>query len=139
MRLQSFTIDLTQADGYVVSEDDVIKDRLVTRRLFSSQFLYTVIDGNKSDEFLRKGTYREDNSIFAFTHDQLQWVPVGFRSEQGLETYLLYYEAPALAIFKRDAFDPAIIEDSSIDYEYCFRNPSSKKEALLALAYVQLK
>lgn len=137
-KIKRFAIDLSKCTGYVNGEHDEIIAKVLTKnKFFSQDYLYSVVDGNKSDRLAKNGTYR-DNIIYAFSRDQLLWEnPI---SNQGLERYVRQYSNPALAIWNRSQFDDHnSIEKAESSFAYQFKNPDKKQNSLIALVKLRIE
>jgi len=93
--------------------------------LFSDEFLYTVIDGDRLDEFIKMGTYRKGNIIFALTKDELKFKTPLY--DYSLDTALAQYVNPAIAVYKSAHLE------NQYPYAYSFINPDCKVDALEAI------
>jgi hypothetical protein len=142
-QVRKFPIDLSQTTGYIEGEEDeIVQGELTRQGLFSPQFLYTVLDGDRLVELQTTGTYgkpggkthRNEHGIFAFNHKNLIWDAGA--SPDCIKTYQTGYPNPAMAIWKRDHF---------VDYhyfasgeEYVFKDPKNKPKALEAIALLRM-
>ena len=124
--MKNYTIDLTNADGYVVTEDDEIKKFLKKKGLDNGEFLFTAIDGDRHDEFQKYGTYRKNNRIYAFTFDE--FVMSSDNQSFDLDTAIGMYTNPIVAIYKSNHFNKDVI-----DYKYEFIQEDKKSDALHGL------
>ena len=113
---------------------DELRRGLEPHSLWGLEFLYTVIDGTRLDEFVQRGTYRKGNTIFAYHTDDLE----GSAEEdvkEGIEDHLRIYQKPALAIWYEGQF---IGGDMGELYGYKFLEPKRKLEAIAAVALLTL-
>ena len=137
--IKRIQIDVSQEGTYdpttdsIISADNLLRRSLRKNRLYRNEFLFTVIDGSLLDEFLFKGTYRDDDIIYAFTKEELIFNNQESHSEHvnDLDTLFASYDNPVLAVYKSSQFIP-----SDIEFEYKFRNTNKKLEALEAIVRV---
>lgn len=119
-------VDMDDA-GNSAAEADAVKAALKSNSLFNQNCLYTVIDGKRLEEFLQRGTYREGDSIDAFTKKHLNSDnPADF----DLSTMLKEYYPPgkpAIAVYKIGYFE------KKFEFTYIFKDPENKPEALKAI------
>lgn len=123
--MKKVTLDLSKADQYTgPTETEVLVDELKAHGLYEENCLYTVIDGEKLDEFLEHGTYRPDDVIYAFGRDELVW-----RGDyDDLRRHIEFYQKPAIAVYNRSHFD---VEEGGFTYR--FKNPGRKREAVVGV------
>ncbi len=116
-------VNLNDCD-YSETELERIVKVLGKNNWFSDNFLFTVIDGKRIPEFLKKGTYRKDNVIYAFLSRDLSEEYVdGFSINKMID----YYGAPAIAVYKASHF---LDNHNSFEYEFKFVNPDKKPNAV---------
>ncbi len=114
----------------ILTADSMFQKELKKHDIYSSKFLYTVIDGSRINEFLERGTYRRGDEIFAFNINQLR-----FDSEDDeLETLLLQYPKPAIAVYNSSSFTQNPMDVGGEAYQ--FIDPKHKQDALEAVIEV---
>ena len=106
-------------------ETQLLINFLQTHDLFSPAYLYTVVDGGKSEKLLKKGTYRWGDILFAFNFSELKEQAKHEDSDRW-QTYARYL-SPALAVYNADCFN------EHLSNAYQFKNPTKKKQALEAI------
>ncbi|HLC31863.1 MAG TPA: hypothetical protein VJK51_04290 [Candidatus Nanoarchaeia archaeon] len=130
--IKRFTIPLAHIHPY---EDGgyerKIKETLDEKDLLGNDFLYTIVDGKRTAELKKNGTYREGKTIYALTQDQLIWTSVDYNSNP-LEKMAQDYDHPAIAIWHKTKFK------LKAKYEFVFKDPDKKPEALIAIAQLKL-
>ncbi|HLD00597.1 MAG TPA: hypothetical protein VJC39_02530 [Candidatus Nanoarchaeia archaeon] len=129
--MQRLTLDLSQADGYSATLDEVMKTFLLAHGLLKEEFLYTAVDGDRSDRVAATGTYRKNEEIFAFRLDELQWYS-DFDTDECINNYLEGYSTPAIVVYKKSHFE----ESEYGPYLYQFKHPDKKTDALEAIVLV---
>jgi len=127
--MKRFTLDLSKADGYAVTEDDVIRSVFIKNGVFNNNFLFSVVDGNLINRLITKGTYRVGNKIYAFKKDGL--VIHNKAGDFDLDDAMRQYENPAIAIYKASHFI-----STDIPFEYQFKDSSNKPKALEAIVNI---
>ena len=136
--MEKFNIDLSKAIRYVDGEEDrIIRDQLIKHRLYNQNCLYSVFNGRREKQILETGNYRKGNpdSIFALTKNELVW-EAGVGVHNDIKTHSAQYpESPAIAVYDKNKFhnNP---ERGDWRYEYFFKNPDNKLEALLGIAFL---
>ena len=124
--MENYTIDLREADGYAVTEDDLIRDFLKKEKLDNGDFLFTVIDGDRVEEFQARGTYRDNNAIYAFTADKFRMSAEEIEDLE-IDSYISAYDNPIVAIYKSSHFR------EGVSYRYEFLKEDKKTEAVHGL------
>lgn len=137
MTLKEFEIDLSSCSGYVDEEEDkIIRGQLKKQALFNAKCIYSVFNGNRKKQILETGNYRNGNpnSIFAFTKNELGW-----ETEEPFHNHIKSltrdYNLPAIAIYDKNQFNEDYAKGGN--YEYFFKNPNKKLEALLGIAFLK--
>lgn len=134
--MKKFNIDLSKVSGYIEGEEDKkIRGQLIKHGLYNQNCLYSVFNGKREKQVLETGNYIEGNpdSIFAFTKDKLGW-----ETEEPFHNHIKNltrdYTLPAIAIYDKNQF----VQDHSrgTNWEYFFKNPDKKLEALLGIAFL---
>ena len=123
-KIKTLTINLSNADGYAYTHEEIIKKNLKKKGLLSDNYLYTIIDGDKLDILNKYGTYRKGNAIYAFRIDELRQ---NSQDENDLYNFLAEYKNPAMVVYKKDNFQ------DDLHYRYFFKEPDKKKESLEAI------
>ena|SRR3990172_11124732 len=136
-------IDLSEADGYVHTEQSVITASLRSRNHLSQDFIYSAFNIQGIQRLLQTGTYRvkEDPNYDVVFCCQLKR---GKGRSTTIESYsegydLVHYltlraegeKDAAFVVFKANAFVSVALE------QYEFKNPNSKKEALVAVYVIE--
>ncbi len=137
--IKKFEIDLSEISGYIDGEEDkIIQGQLKKQRLYNKNCLYSVFNGRRENQILRTGNYRKGNlnSIFAFIKNDFVWeTDIGINNDiKNLSNQ--YIESPAIAIYNKTKFYQG---SGDYKYEYFFKNPNKKLEALLGIAFLNFK
>ena len=156
-RVRKLEIDLSNVSGYIEGEyDKVIIGALKSHKLYSPDFLYTVLDGDKLDILEREGTYRskgdefvEDTNahlrgdginyndqdiIYAFNLANFKWEDGS--NPDCIKTFQAKYINPALAVWDRSQFEEDYF--ASTNEGYRFKNPDRKQDALVAIVNLRM-
>ena len=90
--------------------------------------LYSFFDAKSIEKLKRTGSYRRvsDNAIYAFNNEQLRVWDDG--EANAVRVCFNQCESPALAVFDENQFEVPI--DGASDYEYRFREPERRTDAL---------
>ncbi|MBS3071994.1 hypothetical protein J4408_03315 [Candidatus Pacearchaeota archaeon] len=110
--IRRIEIDLTDLHDYVHEPrqwDERIRTKLKEENLLDDKFIYTIIDGDKINELVRKGTYRKGETIFAFTKDYLIWQ--ASTDVDSTRFYADLYENSALSIWTKKGFEACYWDD----------------------------
>lgn len=122
-----FQLDLRPADGYAVTDFDLLKKTLKKLKLDPDKILLRGFDGSELDQILENGTEQNsENPIHRF----ITWKDVEETEEDGGVSIFKWadkYRNPAIAIY-----DLSQLEDLQVEY-YKFISPDNKKAALLAI------
>jgi len=124
-------LNLNEAERHPVSIDVFIQELLKKERLFSSDFLFTVVDGDGIGQFLKRGTYRKGNKIFSFRHTELCYSSNDPTETNTLNDWFQEYDNPIVAVYRA-----SYLEETGIPYEFKFKDPAKKIDALEAIIMV---
>jgi len=126
-RIPTVTIDLNKADGYAVDDTALIIAGLELHGLYGDQYLYTVFDASALRKFRQTGTYRDGDTIYASKGNELcEEEKPG--STETLKKHLGLHDRPVMAVYDGTKF-----VEGGLRYEYRFRDPGKKPEAVKAV------
>jgi PhoPQ-activated pathogenicity-related protein len=135
--MKKFNIDLSKIIRYVDGQEDrIIRGQLIRHGLYNQDCLYSVFNGDKAKQPKKTGSYRDKNldSIFALTKDELVWESGStHNSLKSLSDQ--YPNNPAIAIYDKKQFFQDFMRGTN--WEYFFKNPDKKLEALLGIAFLR--
>ena len=139
--MKTIQVDMSKVNSYTNPAEDIVKKSLRANTLFNKNCLYTVIDGEKLEAltqeetkaFLQTGTYTEDDTIHAFTKDNLTPEDPNDPNSPRLTDLLNSYYRPAIVVYKAADFE------LGCTYDYTFKNPDKKLEAVLAILELNWK
>jgi len=136
--MKKINIDLSKITRYIDGEEDrIISGRLIKHRLYNQDCLYSVFNGNRAEQIKTTGSYRDENpdSIFALTKDELVWeAEIGVHNDIKIHS-AQYPDNPAIAIYDKKQFFQDFMRGTR--WEYFFKNPNKKLEALLGIAFLK--
>jgi hypothetical protein len=112
-------MDMSNADGYTCKDIDVILRYVKMNKLVNC--LFTVIDGDRLEEFLENGTYRKGNTIYAYTYGELN------DRDYPVTTILDQYRNPLIVVY-----DPACFQNTVV-FGYRFLDPNNKQAAIMEI------
>lgn len=135
--VKKFNINMSKIPLYLEGEEDGrIRRQLRENRLYNRNCLYAVFNGAREKQILKTGNYRKGNpdSIFALTKKELIWQGE-IERDNSIKNLAMGYSTPAIAVFDRDKLYK---DGTKGDYrwEYFFKNPDKKLEALLGIAFL---
>ena len=134
--IKRIQLDLSHVDrsdsrtGRLRTSDSILKSGFRRNGIYEDGFLFTVIDGERLDEFLQKGTYRSDDVIFAFTKRQLKF----YSDDPLVGGRTAHYRKPAIAVYRALHF--AQVTGHGNEHVYRFLNPDKKQETVEAVVEV---
>jgi len=123
------TLDMREANGYNITEFDVVKKALLEDGKYRKDLLYRGFDGRKISRLLKTGQDTNSEFLFCYTESQIEG-PYAVGSEANIFGYAYGHPIPAVAVF-----DPLQLEsDQPVgEFAYKFKNPDKKLEALVAV------
>jgi len=135
--MKEFQIDLREISGYIDGEEEkTIHSGLRKQGMLRKSLLYSVFNWNRARQLRQTGNYRKDNpdSIFALTKEELVWESENPRNRNDLKQLTNSYGYPAIAVYDKTHFtrDPNVCAV----FEYSFKNPTRKTEALVGIARI---
>ena len=127
--MKKFTTDFSKCNQYIDgSYDEVLQKSLKQKDFYGEDFLYSIFNERHIEQIKSTGNYRQNNpnSIFALTIPELVWENDNtvLNDVQGLTNSYLF---PAIAIYDKEQFK------EECQWEYRFKNPDKKLEALLGV------
>lgn len=133
--IKKININLARISGYIEGEyDRKIRGQLKKNSLYNKNYLYSIFNGNRIKQIEETGNYRKENpdSIFALTKDELVWESEF--NKNSLKHLSIQYDNPTIAIYDRSQFREDYEKGR---YEYFFKDPDKKLEALIAIAFLR--
>lgn len=119
-------LDLSKADGYAVTDADLVIEKLKQDKCYKQGLVYRGFDGRKLETMLKHGTdYPKFDTIFYCTEEDLR--NCGIESTENALIYASEKAIPALAVYDGTKF----IEDNSNRLR--FIDTKNKKAALVAV------
>jgi hypothetical protein len=139
-----YKISFEEADGYAVTEEDVLERELKNLNLYGTEFAYTAFRPELKDSVLKEGTPHADfahpDSIDCCIVDSpIAWGKPGIRDnyEYDLVHYLVLTSDGNCAMFA--VYDKSKLEEREGGHpSYRFRKPDKKLKALLAVFEVKV-
>lgn len=91
-----------------------------------------MVDGARLDGVLQTGTYRDDNSIFAFSKTAMDFFTDARVTNRFIED-LFRYDVPATVVWNGTLFIP------KAGYGYVFKEPDNKLAAIDGIAEFKMR
>ena len=122
-------IDLSSADGYAITREDIVSKALELDNILNEDLLFSGINGENLKRFLEHGT-NFPNSNFIYANSDLV---SKFSTSTEPETldYVLEREIPMLAIYDANQF-----KDINL-YRYEFKNPENRRDSLIGIYFLK--
>ena len=136
--IRSKEVDLRHADGYRANFTEAVLKQLTDDGFFGPQFLYRAFPGDMSSFVVKRGTdliegEKSLDTLFASTDTELA---MGENSSQSAIYYMVNQE-DRLKKSGLSVYDASKME-REIEYEWRFREPGRKLDALMAIYLFQL-
>lgn len=123
-----------QIDQTELTPRFILETKLKENGLFGEAFLYSAVDASRFNELAERGTYREDDAIFAYYIRQLGLA--NQKMSQNLCASLEQLLSPGIAVYRAHHFFVLSREKS---HEYHFIDPANKFAALEALVKIEFE
>ncbi|GEM_PF-7006322 len=145
-RIRPFAIDFNKADGYAVTRQDILREKLTPRGLFGPQFGYSAFKAELIPLVLTTGTFhreefsrRNDMDCCAVDHPQNPGlVGIYHNADHGLDDYLDRGEDMAFAVYDLSHLKERVVNGQAHTFPYfSFKDPDNKLDALRAVVNVR--
>ncbi len=118
------TLDMKKADGYVLTEFDLVRESLKEEGRYNPDLLYRGFNAKDIPILLETGQDNKKKNIFCASEKQIT-----NQYSNGIANIFSYadFSNPAIAVF-----NPEFLEEQ-FTYAYRFKNPNKKLEALVGV------
>lgn len=113
---------MTRADGYVLTESDLLRKALRQSRLYRKNLLYRGFSAANIQRLIENGQDRKYTLIACAREEQIEL------DDGNVFAYARDYRKPAVAVFDSKFFELAVA-----DYDYIFKHRHQKRDALIAV------
>ncbi|MBI4152639.1 hypothetical protein HY495_02915 [Candidatus Woesearchaeota archaeon] len=126
LKMRPKIIDLRKADGYAITDADLVVEQLRKDRKYTPDLMYRGFDGRRLEIMLQYGTDTPtSDEIYCGNEEELR--NGGIEETECALAYALRHPVPALAIYDSSLLDRGQEKDR------VFMDPSKKLEALVAV------
>ncbi len=126
------TIDLSRADGYAVTDADIVRRMLKQDGCYKKGLVFRGFDGRKLEKMLKYGTDNPNSAIsYGCTEQELD--DCGIDSVNNALVCAGEKAIPALAVY-----DSLKLNMDSYPYEFGFADPKNKLDALVAVYILRI-
>ena len=134
--MKVFDIDMSHICGYVDGEEDkVIRKALRKQELLNKRCLYSIFNGERTEQVKKTGNYRMPklDSIFAFQKHELFWETD--MTPNSIKTHLQDYDPPGIVVYDRQKFYQDFKKGTH--WEYFFKDLQNKPKAVLGIGLMR--
>lgn len=120
---------MSKADGYAVTEIDIVIEDLQRRNKYRPDLLYRGFDGDNIEKLLRDGQDTEFTLLHGATEKEIRDPTADNNSDPCV--HASQHSHPALVVFDLDHLE------EYYQFAYTFKNPANKPAALVAVYRLQ--